>query len=183
MDVLIAVLVIITLGWLFVVVVLLYALLGYKNIFFSQSRIGRAEKIFTLHKFRTLKEDVSLPLTERTFGFGNFLRKTSLDELPQVFNVLKGEMSFIGPRPLLVDYLSHFSVEQRQRHLVRPGITGLAQVSGRHSISWEEKFVYDLYYVKNMSLTLDLKIAFKTCVLLLSFHKDRSLHENRFDGQ
>lgn len=135
---------------------------------FSQKRPGKDGKIFTVYKFRTMTvktvDENGKPLSdmERMTKIGSFLRKTSLDELPQFVNVLKGEMSFIGPRPLLCEYLDYYNSEQMRRHEVRPGITGWAQVNGRNAISWEEKFSYDVYYVDNMSLMLDLKIVFKT---------------------
>lgn len=138
------------------------------HVLFCQKRPGKDGKIFTVYKFRTMKEKTvdenGNPLSdmERMTKLGSFLRKTSLDELPQFVNVLKGEMSFIGPRPLLCEYLELYSDEQMRRHEVRPGITGWAQVNGRNAISWEEKFAYDVYYVDNMSLSLDAKIIFKT---------------------
>src|SRR5205085_2704018 len=111
-----------------------------------------------------------------------FMRYTSRDELPQLINILKGEMSLVGPRPLPVAYLVRFNETQRRRHLVMPGITGLAQVNGRNSITWEEKFDFDLYYVNNLSIVLDITIILKTIVLLLSFRKDSSLQEKEFTG-
>lgn len=138
------------------------------SILFRQKRPGKDGKIFTVYKFRTMKEKTAdedgNPLSdmERMTKIGSFLRKTSLDELPQFVNVLKGEMSFIGPRPLLCEYLPLYTPEQMRRHEVRPGITGWAQVNGRNAISWEEKFSYDVYYVDNMSLSLDVKILFRT---------------------
>ena len=132
---------------------------------FIQSRPGKDERLFNLYKFKTLSDpDPKYKTdTERITVFGNFLRKTSLDELPQLINVLKGEMSLIGPRPLLVEYLPLYSDEQRKRHSVLPGITGWAQINGRNSLDWDEKFRFDLFYVENISLFLDFKI------LLLSF--------------
>lgn len=183
LDFLFAVLLTLVLSWLFVLITFLYLLNRYSNIFFSQPRIGLDGKIFILYKFRTLNEDHSLKLSKRTFPLGTFLRRTSLDELPQLYNILKGEMSFIGPRPLLVDYLPYFTVEQNRRHDVRPGITGLAQINGRHSITWEEKFNYDIAYVQKLSFLLDVKIALKTIILLISIRKDQSLTEKRFDGK
>ena len=138
------------------------------SVLFRQKRPGKDGKIFTVYKFRTMKEQTAdengNPLSdmERMTKTGSFLRKTSLDELPQFVNVLKGEMSFIGPRPLLCEYLELYSPEQMRRHEVRPGITGWAQVNGRNTITWEEKFAYDVYYVDNMSFVLDAKIVFKT---------------------
>ena len=138
------------------------------HVLFKQKRPGKDGKIFTVYKFRTMSEKTEdengNPLSdmERMTKTGAFLRKTSLDELPQFMNVLKGEMSFIGPRPLLCEYLDLYTPEQMRRHDVRPGITGWAQVNGRNAISWEEKFDCDIYYVDNMSLALDIKIIFMT---------------------
>ena len=119
---------------------------------------------------------------QRRFLLGDILRYLSLDELPQVWNVLKGDMSFIGPRPLPTEYLSLFSQEQQMRHTIKPGITGWAQVNGRHSISWQQKFELDNYYLAHLSFGLDLTIFYKTIVLLLSFNKDQSLAEEKFKG-
>jgi lipopolysaccharide/colanic/teichoic acid biosynthesis glycosyltransferase len=136
-------------------------------IFFTQPRPGRNGKIFYFYKFRTMTDACDragkmLPDAERLTPFGSFLRQTSLDELPQLINILKGEMSFVGPRPLLVKYLDRYTPEQRRRHEVKPGITGLAQVSGRNAISWEDKFKLDVWYIDNWTLKLDLKILFLT---------------------
>lgn len=135
--------------------------------FFFQRRPGKDEQIFTIIKFKTMndKKDGNgklLPDAERLTAIGSLVRKTSLDELPQLFNVLKGDMSLIGPRPLLVDYLKLYNSEQKKRHLVRPGITGWAQVNGRNAISWEQKFALDTYYVENQSFCLDCKILWLT---------------------
>ncbi|MFF2910891.1 sugar transferase [Paenibacillus sp. NPDC057934] len=136
-------------------------------ILFRQQRPGKQGKIFTVYKFRTmtLERDVEgnlLPDIERMTRVGSFLRKSSIDELPQLFNILRGEMSFIGPRPLLVQYLEHYTPEQNRRHEVVPGISGWAQVNGRNTISWEDKFNYDVWYVDHISFVLDAKIVFKT---------------------
>lgn len=136
-------------------------------VIFKQKRPGLNEEIFELYKFRTMtnKTDASgklLPDSERLTGFGKKLRATSLDELPELFNILKGEMSVVGPRPLLVQYLERYNDRQRHRHDVRPGLTGLAQVNGRNAISWEEKFEYDLKYIENISFLNDCKIIIKT---------------------
>lgn len=138
------------------------------SVIFKQRRPGKDGKIFTVYKFRTMSEKTEdengreLSDVERMTKIGSFLRKTSLDELPQLFNVLKGDMSFIGPRPLLCEYLDLYTPYQMRRHEVLPGISGLAQVNGRNAITWEEKFDYDVYYVDHMSFWLDLKIIFKT---------------------
>lgn len=134
---------------------------------FKQARPGRDEKIFYIMKFRTMDNakdsfGTLLPDEARLTPLGKFLRKTSLDEIPQLLNVFKGEMSFIGPRPLLPQYLPHYTEEEKLRHSVRPGISGLAQVSGRNCISWDEKLAFDVKYVKNVSFLSDLKIAVLT---------------------
>lgn len=136
-------------------------------VFFKQERPGKDGKIFTLYKFRTMtdKKDENgelLPDSERLTSFGKLLRSTSLDELPELINILKGNMSFIGPRPLLVEYLELYNEEQKHRHDVRPGLTGLAQVEGRNLLSWEERFKLDVKYVNEISFINDIKIIFKT---------------------
>ncbi len=157
------------------------------HVLFRQKRPGKDGKIFTVYKFRTMKEKTvdenGIPLSdmERMTKIGSFLRKTSLDELPQFANVLKGEMSLIGPRPLLCEYLPLYNQEQLRRHEVRPGITGWAQVNGRNAISWEEKFNYDVYYVDNMSLSLDVKILFKTIKNVLNHSGINSSEENTME--
>lgn len=151
---------------LLVVAILVRIKLG-SPIIFKQQRPGKDEKIFTLYKFRTMtdKKDENgnlLSDSERLTKFGKVLRSTSLDELPELVNILKGDMSIVGPRPLLVEYLPLYSEEQKHRHDVRPGLTGLAQVSGRNSLSWEEKFNDDLQYIKHITFFEDVKIIFMT---------------------
>lgn len=136
-------------------------------ILFRQKRPGYKEKIFGIYKFRTMTNETDedgnlLPDDKRLVGIGKFIRSTSLDELPQLFNVLKGEMSFVGPRPLLKEYLPLYNEKQKRRHDVKPGITGWAQVNGRNAISWEQKFDYDVWYVDNQSFWLDIKILWLT---------------------
>ena len=138
-------------------------------IIFKQQRPGKNEKIFTLYKFRTMtdkkdEEGNLLPDEQRLTKFGKILRSTSIDELPELINILKGDMAIVGPRPLLVEYLSLYNDKQKHRHDVRPGLTGLAQVSGRNSISWEEKFEEDLKYINKVNLVSDVKIILKTIV-------------------
>ena len=145
---------------------LIYKKMG-KPILFRQKRPGYKEKIFGIYKFRTMTNETDeygnlLPDDQRLIGIGKFIRSTSLDELPQLFNVLKGEMSFVGPRPLLIEYLPLYSEMQKRRHNVKPGITGWAQVNGRNAISWEQKFEYDVWYVDNQSFLLDIKILWMT---------------------
>lgn len=137
------------------------------NPFFTQERPGKDEKIFKLVKFRTMtnakdKDGNLLSDADRLTRYGKFLRNTSLDELPELFNILKGDMSVIGPRPLLVQYLPYYTEEERHRHDVRPGLTGWAQVNGRNNITWEEKFAWDVKYVENISFSIDVYILFKT---------------------
>jgi len=138
-----------------------------RPIFFRQPRPGYKGKIFSIYKFRTMsdaKDENGEPLPDdlRLTRLGKFIRSTSLDELPQIFNVLRGEMSFVGPRPLLEEYLPLYNDEQSKRHDVKPGITGWAQVNGRNAISWEEKFQYDIWYVEHQSFLLDMKILWLT---------------------
>lgn len=157
--------------FILVISVILYIRNG-GDIFYYHRRPGRDEKPFYLIKFKTMSDEVDkdgrlLPDMERITWIGEKLRKLSLDELPQLLNVLKGDMSLIGPRPLLFKYLPLYSKKQRKRHLVRPGITGWAQVNGRNSISWGKKFELDIYYVNNISFTLDLKILWLTAVKVL----------------
>jgi len=136
-------------------------------IFFKQQRPGLHGKPFYFYKFRTMTNDKDangelLPDEYRLTSFGKLLRRTSLDEFPQLINVIRGDISLVGPRPLLMDYLALYTKEQARRHLVRPGITGWAQINGRNSISWEQKFELDVWYVKNRTFLLDLKILFLT---------------------
>ena len=136
-------------------------------VIFKQARPGKDEKIFYMYKFRSMSDARDeagnlLPDSERLTKFGRLLRSSSLDELPELFCILKGDMSLIGPRPLTVAYLPYYTEEERVRHSVRPGLTGLAQVNGRNNLSWEERFAYDIEYVKNISLKMDISILLKT---------------------
>lgn len=151
----------------FIIVTICLYIANQGKPFFFQKRPGKKEKIFSIIKFKTMndKKDnngVLLPDSERLTPIGAFVRKTSLDEIPQLINVIKGDMSLIGPRPLLPEYLPLYSKEQARRHEVRPGITGWAQVNGRNAVSWEDKFIMDVWYVKNLSLILDSKIFLMT---------------------
>jgi len=146
--------------------ILLYFTIG-TPIFFAQKRPGKDERIFTIYKFRTMSNEKDengelLPDEKRLKGFGKIVRSLSLDELPQLLNVLKGEMSFVGPRPLLIEYLPLYNEKQKKRHSVLPGITGWAQVNGRNAISWQQKFEYDVEYVENLDFWFDVKILFLT---------------------
>jgi lipopolysaccharide/colanic/teichoic acid biosynthesis glycosyltransferase len=160
------------LGPLFLIVAAGCLLCQGRPILFSQERPGTAGKIFRLWKFRTMREDKEatgeVPDADRLTRWGRFLRATTLDELPQLWNILCGEMSLVGPRPLLVEYLPLYSLEQSRRHEVRPGLTGWAQVRGRNALTWEEKFKLDVWYVDHRSLGLDLKIILLTVLTVLS---------------
>ncbi|WP_299336897.1 sugar transferase [uncultured Psychroserpens sp.] len=155
---------------LFPIFAITWLVLMIKNngkAFFYQKRPGKNERIFKIIKFKTMNDKTDangelLPPSERLTKAGIFVRKYSLDEIPQLLNVIKGDMSLIGPRPLLIRYLPRYNDFQKQRHNIKPGITGWAQVNGRNAISWEQKFEYDVWYVKNMSLFLDIKILFLT---------------------
>ena len=156
-----------------ILISILIIILNRSQPFFIQHRPGKNEKLFKLIKFRSMtdQKDADGNLLDdhlRVTKLGQFIRKTSLDELPELFNILKGEMSFVGPRPLLVEYLEMYTEKQRLRHLVKPGITGLAQVSGRNLLSWDEKFELDLHYIENLSFLNDILIMFKTCFVIFN---------------
>ncbi len=172
-----------------ILVVLVRTKLG-SPVFFCQRRVGYQEQIFTLYKFRTMtnqrdKNGLLLEDDKRCTKFGNLLRSTSLDELPELINIIKGEMSFIGPRPLLMKYLPLYNHDQRTRHLVRPGLSGLAQIRGRNSLTWDEKFALDQEYVKQLSFWLDLKIFALTIVKVFQgdgIHSKSSVTMEEFRG-
>ena len=171
-DIFFAILLFILLAPIYLIVIILIRLKLGSPVFFVQERPGKDGKIFKMIKFRTMKEAYDkngnpLPDSERMTSFGNFLRKSSLDELPEILNVLKGEMSFVGPRPLLVEYLPLYNEEQKKRHDVKPGITGWAQINGRNAISWDQKFKLDVWYVENRSFFLDIKILFLTVLKVI----------------
>lgn len=152
---------------IFLLVTLALAMANQGKPFFYQRRPGKGNRIFTIVKFKTMNDRRDahgnlLPDADRLTPIGQFVRKTSLDEIPQLLNVIKGDMSLVGPRPLLEEYLPLYSPRQARRHEVRPGITGLAQVNGRNAISWEEKFDYDVWYVDHLSFSLDMKILWRT---------------------
>ncbi|XZL54670.1 sugar transferase [Clostridium perfringens] len=172
-----------------VVAILVRVNLG-SPILFTQDRVGKDNKIFKMLKFRTMKDGVDkegnlLPDSERLTNFGKALRSTSLDELPELINILKGDMSLIGPRPLLVEYLPLYSKEQKRRHDVLPGLTGWAQINVRNAISWREKFKLDVYYVDNWSVGLDIKIFFLTFYKILKrdgINQNDNITMQKFDG-
>jgi len=167
------------------------AIANHGKPFFYQRRPGKKERIFTIIKFKTMNDKCGadgqlLPDSKRLTSIGKFVRKTSLDELPQLINVLKGDMSFVGPRPLLPEYLPLYNEVQRKRHNVKPGITGWAQVNGRNAISWDEKFEYDVWYVGQQSFGLDLRILFKTILKVFKregIAQDGQVTAERFIGK
>lgn len=171
LDIVLSLLAIIILSPILLILYILVRIKLGSPVLFKQERPGKDEKIFTLCKFRTMtdKRDENgnlLPDEARMTRFGKILRSTSLDELPELFNILKGDMSLIGPRPLLVKYLPLYNETQKHRHDVKPGLTGWAQVNGRNAISWEERFELDIYYVEHLSFLLDIKILFQTVAVV-----------------
>lgn len=173
LDILCSGLFILLFWWVYIIVALLVRKKIGKPVLFRQPRPGKDEKIFNMYKFRTMtdqrdKNSELLPDEARLTPFGKKLRQTSLDELPEFFNILKGDMSIVGPRPLLVQYLPLYNAFQKQRHDVRPGLTGNAQVNGRNSISWEDKFKLDVEYVNHISFSMDVKIMFRTVMSVIS---------------
>lgn len=190
LDFIISLCAIILLSPIMFILIVIGTIMMKGNPFFTQDRPGYHERIFKLIKFRSMtnernKEGELLPDADRLIPYGKFLRATSLDELPELFNILKGDMSLVGPRPLLPQYLSRYSPEQRRRHEAMPGLTGYAQVCGRNAISWEEKFKLDVWYVDHQSLILDMKILFKTVTIVFG-HKgissDSSVTMEEFMG-
>ncbi|MCA0361825.1 MAG: sugar transferase [Armatimonadetes bacterium] len=166
-DVIVSTVVLISFSWLILILALLVRLNLGAPVFFRQKRPGLDGKIFEMVKFRTMRNATSsdgtpLPDDQRMTKFGNLLRKLSLDELPELWNVVKGDMSLVGPRPLLVQYLDRYSPRQMRRHETRPGVTGWAQVNGRNAVAWEDRFEMDVWYVENWSFALDLKILWMT---------------------
>lgn len=172
LDYVIAVIAVIVLSPLFIILYFLVRILIGKPVFFKQIRPGYKGKVFTIYKFRTMTNqcDASGNLLEdklRMTRLGKFMRSYSLDELPQIINILKGDLSLVGPRPLLVEYLTFYTSDEMKRHDVKPGITGWAQINGRNTISWKKKFELDLWYVNNWSLVLDIKILFLTVLKVI----------------
>lgn len=169
LDIVFSLLGLILFGWLLLIVAILVKTKLGSPVIFKQPRPGKNEKIFNVYKFRTMidaydENGEPLPDEDRLTKFGKFLRSTSLDELPELINIIKGDMSIVGPRPLLVEYLDYYTEEERLRHSVRPGLTGWAQVNGRNVTPWDERLQQDVYYVNNISFILDLKILFKTVI-------------------
>lgn len=186
LDILISLTFIVLFSWLYLILVILVRIKLGSPVLFCQERPGYNEKIFTLYKFRTMtdKRDEKgnlLPDSERLTKFGSMLRSTSLDELPEMFNILKGDMSLIGPRPLLVEYLPYYTEEERRRHSVRPGLTGLAQVSGRNYLAWDKRLAKDVEYVNHISFIMDLRIIIKTIMVVFK-KEDVSVDTNVVEG-
>jgi undecaprenyl phosphate N,N'-diacetylbacillosamine 1-phosphate transferase len=177
-DRIVALILIIIFSPLMLIIAGLIYIFDGKPVIFKQKRPGYKEKIFTIYKFRTMK-NIEIEDEKRVTKLGKIIRRFKLDELPQLFNVLKGEMSLVGPRPLLVEYLDLYNTNQKRRHEVLPGITGLAQVMGGNDLSWEKRFEYDLYYVENISLFLDLKILILTFFRMFKSSKNIS---EKFSG-
>lgn len=175
--------------FLLILIILLYVA-NHGEVWFRQERPGKNGKIFTVIKFKTMSDERDerghlLPDEHRLTGIGKFIRTTSLDELPQLFNVLQGDMSFVGPRPLLVEYLPLYNQEQQRRHEVTPGITGWAQVNGRNTVSWPQKFTYDVWYVDHISFGLDIKILLLTVMKVFKaegISSDTSVTMEKFHG-
>ena len=186
LDILISLTFIVLFSWLYLILTILVRIKLGSPVLFCQERPGYNEKIFTLYKFRTMtdKRDEKgnlLPDSERLTKFGSMLRSTSLDELPEMFNILKGDMSLIGPRPLLVEYLPYYTEEERRRHSVRPGLTGLAQVSGRNYLAWDKRLAKDVEYVNHISFITDVRIIIKTIMVVFK-KEDVSVDTNVVEG-
>ena len=185
-DIILALIILILFGWIYVIIaILVKAKLG-SPVIFCQERPGKDEKIFKLYKFRTMTDQRDengnlLPDEIRLTKFGKMLRSTSLDELPEIFNILLGDMSFIGPRPLLVSYLPYYTEKEKHRHDVRPGLSGLAQVNGRNSVEWERRFQYDIQYVNKITFWGDVKIVLKSVQKVL-MRSDVADNTNAVEG-
>lgn len=184
LDIICALAAIIVFCWLYMIVAILVRVKLGSPIIFKQKRPGENEKIFCLYKFRTMTDEeddygVLLPDERRLTKFGKILRKTSLDELPEAINILKGDMSVIGPRPLAVQYLPYYTEEEHRRHNVKPGLSGLAQVNGRNAVRWEGRFAYDLKYVDNISFVLDCKLIIQTVIVAI---KHSGVQVRKTDG-
>lgn len=190
LDILLSGIALIVLSPIILIVGILVRIKLGSPIIFKQERLGKSEKIFSMYKFRTMTDERDhngeyLPDEIRLTKFGKMLRATSLDELPELWNILKGDMSIVGPRPLLVEYLPLYSERQRKRHNVRPGLTGLAQVNGRNAISWQEKFEYDYLYIEDYSFTKDINIIWHTIKKVLKHDgitSNSSVTNEKFTG-
>ncbi len=187
LDILISLVILVLFFWLYLILAVLVRIKLGSPVLFKQPRPGKDEKIFNMYKFRTMtdardKEGKLLPDSERLTGFGKLLRKTSLDELPELFCILKGDMSFIGPRPLLVEYLPYYTKREKLRHTVRPGLTGLAQASGRNTVDWDTRFELDATYVENLSFLMDLKVIVMTIKTVLGHSEQVAEDTSKVEG-
>ena len=187
LDIILSLLILILFCWLYAIVAIMVRIKLGSPILFRQQRPGYKEKIFGIYKFRTMtdKRDVNgnlLPDKDRLTNFGKILRKTSLDEIPELFNILKGEMSFIGPRPLLPEYLPYYTDKEKLRHTVRPGLTGLAQASGRNLIDWDTRLAYDVEYVENLSFKMDMLVIVKTIKTVFGHSEQVAEDTNAAEG-
>ncbi len=187
LDILISLVILILFFWLYLILAVLVRIKLGSPVLFKQPRPGKDEKIFNMYKFRTMtdardKEGKLLPDSERLTGFGKLLRKTSLDELPELFCILKGDMSFIGPRPLLVEYLPYYTEREKLRHTVRPGLTGLAQASGRNTVDWDTRFELDATYVENLSFLMDIKVIAMTIKTVLGHSEQVAEDTSKVEG-
>ena len=187
LDIIISLVILILFCWLYLILAILVRVKLGSPVLFKQPRPGKGEKIFNMYKFRTMTdardaEGKLLPDSERLTSFGKLLRKTSLDELPELFCILKGDMSFIGPRPLLVEYLPYYTEREKLRHTVRPGLTGLAQASGRNTVDWDTRFELDATYVENLSFLMDLKVIFMTIKTVLGHSEQVAEDTNKVEG-
>lgn len=190
LDFLLSLIALIILMPLMLIIALLVCIKLGRPIIFKQMRPGKDEKIFTLYKFRTMTNEKDekgnlLPDEKRLTKFGKFLRSTSLDELPELINIIKGDMSIVGPRPLLLEYLPLYNEEQKKRHIVKPGLTGLAQINGRNNLNWEERFKEDIYYTENISFYMDVKIILKTIEKVIkreNISEDGNATVRKFEG-
>ncbi|WP_305853359.1 sugar transferase [Vagococcus sp. CY52-2] len=191
LDIILSGLALIVLSPIYLVVAILVRTKLGSPVIFIQKRPGKDNKVFNMYKFRTMTDRRDgqgnlLPDDERLTSFGKILRSTSLDELPELWNIFKGDMSIVGPRPLLIEYLDIYTDDQIKRHLVRPGLTGLAQVNGRNAISWSEKFQFDIDYIESISFSLDIKIIFLTIKKVLikeGISSDTSVTIEKFNGE
>lgn len=189
-DILLAMVLLVLFSPIYIIVSILIFLKMGSPILFRQQRPGLHEQIFGIYKFRTMTNEKDengelLPDDKRLVSIGKAIRSLSLDELPQILNVLKGDMSFVGPRPLLIEYLPLYNDRQKKRHDVKPGITGCAQVNGRNAISWDQKFEYDAWYVENQSFSLDMKILWMTFLKVVNrsdISSDTSATMEKFEG-
>lgn len=172
LDILLSAFVLLAFGWVYLILMLIVGIKMGRPVFYGSQRIGKGEQPYKNYKFRSMTNEtdengVLLPGPQRLTKFGRLLRSTSLDEIPAIWNIFKGDLSFVGPRPMPVKYLPYFREEERLRHTVRPGLTGLAQVNGRNAVSWDDKFRMDVEYVENISLWMDIKVLYMTVIKVI----------------